>query len=354
MSNNSILIVDDEPTVRQLLQAVLLNSGYEVMLAENGRMAFEILKSERPDLILLDIMMPEISGYDVIDEIKKNEELKNIPIMLVTALDDRDNRIKGLELGAVDYISKPFDRVEILTKINNIITNNDLKKQEKDNTSELSKLNHLINEINQLNQIHFKSDLNFDAFYLEEQFTNRIGIWQIKYDQGTFQLIVGSQNPVKEDNFQLAIISIWLHKKINKLNNRSEIDEFLNNQLNFDQIYSEKKWWYVALFSEDENNKCQIKGINTGIICVQTKINTNSIQKDTFNTFLINNTPFDISHYDKILIHCGSNYHVLTKPESKEEIAALILRDKTNELKQMLKDLEGNPNHVNSYLVYRG
>jgi len=114
-----ILIVDDEPIGRQLLEAILYPEGYEIIFAENGETALELIFSELPDLVLLDVMMPKMDGFEVCKRVRDHAESAHIPIFLITALDDRDSKIRGIDSGADDYISKPFDRLEILAKIKN-------------------------------------------------------------------------------------------------------------------------------------------------------------------------------------------------------------------------------------------
>jgi sigma-B regulation protein RsbU (phosphoserine phosphatase) len=122
MSHSSkILVVDDEPLGRQLLEAILYPENFDIYYAENGMEAFEKALEQKPDLILMDVMMPEMDGFEVCRKLRNHEILGNIPIILITALDDRDSMIKGLDSGANDYISKPFDRIEVLAKVKNII-----------------------------------------------------------------------------------------------------------------------------------------------------------------------------------------------------------------------------------------
>lgn len=114
-----ILVVDDENVGRQLLEAILLPEGYEVVFGVNGEEALELTFSENPDIILCDVMMPKMDGFEVCKKLRADERSAHIPIFLITALDDRDSRIKGIDAGADDYISKPFDRLEILAKVKN-------------------------------------------------------------------------------------------------------------------------------------------------------------------------------------------------------------------------------------------
>jgi len=112
-----ILCVDDEHLNLNLLQAVLLPRGYEMVSAANGPEALEKLRTEQIDLCLLDVMMPGMNGFEVCRRIKADEEHGNIPVVMITALADKENRIKGIEVGAEDFISKPFDAAEVLARI---------------------------------------------------------------------------------------------------------------------------------------------------------------------------------------------------------------------------------------------
>jgi CheY-like chemotaxis protein len=114
-----ILIVDDEPIGRQLLEAILMPEGYDMIFAEDGEKAWYKIIEHIPDIILLDVMMPFMDGYEVCRKIRQNQETAHTTVFLITALDDRDSRIKGIDAGADDYISKPYDRVEIIAKVKN-------------------------------------------------------------------------------------------------------------------------------------------------------------------------------------------------------------------------------------------
>ncbi len=103
-----IICVDDESYNLKLFEAMLVPAGYEVITAENGRDALEKIAELRIDLVLLDVMMPEINGFDVCRTIKGDERFRNIPVVMITVLTSKDDRIKGIEAGAEDFISKPF------------------------------------------------------------------------------------------------------------------------------------------------------------------------------------------------------------------------------------------------------
>jgi DNA-binding response OmpR family regulator len=116
-----ILIVDDEPYGQQLLEAILLEENCDLIFAENGQKAIQHINEYLPDIVLLDIMIPDFNGFEVCQMIRSNANTSKIPIILITALDDRDSKKRGLEAGANDYISKPFDKSEVLTKIKSLL-----------------------------------------------------------------------------------------------------------------------------------------------------------------------------------------------------------------------------------------
>ena len=112
-----ILIVDDEYASRETLQSVLEGEGYQLEMAENGIQAIEKAKKLLPDVILLDVMMPGMTGFEVCERIRNDPEIAEIPIIVLTALDDRDSLITALKAGADDFISKPFDRYELRARL---------------------------------------------------------------------------------------------------------------------------------------------------------------------------------------------------------------------------------------------
>jgi diguanylate cyclase (GGDEF)-like protein len=112
-----ILIVDDEPSNLKIL-ADILKSKYTIVLAKNGIQALERAAKQAPDLILLDIIMPDMDGYKVLYEIKNNDTLKDIPVIFISALKNDADEEKGLTLGAVDYITKPFNPAIVLARVN--------------------------------------------------------------------------------------------------------------------------------------------------------------------------------------------------------------------------------------------
>jgi len=116
----TILIVDDEPSGQQVVESILQDQGYAMEFASTGKEALKKAGELKPDLILLDIMLPEIDGIQVCQMLRKNSELAKIPVVMLTALNDRDIRIASLDAGADDFISKPFDRAELRARVRSI------------------------------------------------------------------------------------------------------------------------------------------------------------------------------------------------------------------------------------------
>lgn len=116
--SQTILIVDDERRMVSLLQSYLMQEGYRVVTAYNGREALEVADKENPDLVVLDIMMPEMNGYDFMHAHRSE---KDTPIIMLTAKVEDDDKIVGLELGADDYVTKPFKPRELMARVRNVL-----------------------------------------------------------------------------------------------------------------------------------------------------------------------------------------------------------------------------------------
>lgn len=123
-----VLIVDDEYIGRETLQSVLEGEGYELEMAENGFQAIEKAKKLLPDVILLDVMMPGMTGFEVCQRIRNDPQIAEIPIIILTALDDRESLLNALKAGADDFISKPFDRYELRARLMGITRLNRYQK----------------------------------------------------------------------------------------------------------------------------------------------------------------------------------------------------------------------------------
>jgi PAS domain S-box-containing protein len=114
---SKILIVDDEPSARMVLESLLITDGYTLEFATNGLEALEKAATFTPDLMLLDVMMPRLDGFQVCRRLRATPLLADIPVIMITALDDRDSRLSGIEAGADDFIAKPIDRVEMRARV---------------------------------------------------------------------------------------------------------------------------------------------------------------------------------------------------------------------------------------------
>ncbi|GBE74847.1 two-component hybrid sensor and regulator [Microcystis aeruginosa NIES-87] len=128
-SRPSVLIVDDLPNNVRLLSIMLTEKGYQVRKAINGQMALNTVRSLIPDLILLDINMPDLNGYQVCEQLKADEKTREIPVIFISALDDVFDKVKAFQVGGVDYISKPFQGEEVMARIENQLTICRQKKQ---------------------------------------------------------------------------------------------------------------------------------------------------------------------------------------------------------------------------------
>jgi DNA-binding response OmpR family regulator len=126
---DTILIVDDSPTNLGVLFDYLRNSGFKVLVAEDGEGALQRAGYARPDIILLDVLMPGLDGFETCRRLKANEETKNIPVIFMTALSDTVDKLKGFEAGAVDYVTKPVEVAEVLARIRTHLTLRNLQKQ---------------------------------------------------------------------------------------------------------------------------------------------------------------------------------------------------------------------------------
>ncbi len=118
MEQNKILVVDDDTNISELLRLYLEKDGFSVLTCTDGQQAIELEKSEKPDLMLLDIMLPKFDGWQVCREVRKSSD---VPIIMITAKGETFDKILGLELGADDYVSKPFDAKEVVARVKAVL-----------------------------------------------------------------------------------------------------------------------------------------------------------------------------------------------------------------------------------------
>jgi CheY-like chemotaxis protein len=120
-SKYKILVVDDSTTNIVLLEAILDEKGYQIETALNAKEAYSIIQKESPDLILLDLLMPKISGFDFLEEIRKNTKTLNTPVIVVSALNDEENIEKIIKMGAIDFVRKPIDLQYLVEKVESVL-----------------------------------------------------------------------------------------------------------------------------------------------------------------------------------------------------------------------------------------
>jgi len=151
-TKRKILCADDQLLNLTLLEKLLVSNGYETILAQDGHAALEAMQQHNIDLVLLDVMMPDLDGFEVCRRIKKEERFRGIPVVMITALSEKEDRIKGIEAGAEDFISKPFDRGEVLARVKMLLQVKALTER----------LNYAYEEINAMMTFGEASILSFD------------------------------------------------------------------------------------------------------------------------------------------------------------------------------------------------
>ncbi|MBD1925534.1 hybrid sensor histidine kinase/response regulator [Trichocoleus sp. FACHB-90] len=171
-----ILIVDDTPDNLRFLSSLLLDEGYNVRKATNGQMALTAVKTVPPDLILLDVNMPQMSGYEVCELLKKDSQSSSVPVIFLSALDDVMDKVKAFKVGGVDYITKPFKIEEVLARIQNQLTIKNLQNElQAQNTQLQQALNELKKTQAQLVQKEKMLGLGQLAAGMAHEINNSIG-----------------------------------------------------------------------------------------------------------------------------------------------------------------------------------
>ncbi|MEL6496256.1 MAG: response regulator [Cyanobacteria bacterium J06623_7] len=132
-----MLIVDDNPNNLKVLYTYLLQAGYQVLLADDGFRGIEVVRNSQPELILLDVMMPELDGFTVCRRLKADQDTPHIPVIFLTALSETVNKVKGFEAGGVDYITQPTEKEEVLARVKTHLSITRIRRQLQQQNQEL-------------------------------------------------------------------------------------------------------------------------------------------------------------------------------------------------------------------------
>ena len=143
-AGDRILVVDDTPANIQTLCAILKDKGYQISVATNGKQALQVLSRVQPDLILLDVMMPEMDGFETCRQLKASQQWSQIPVIFLTAKTETNDIVQGFELGAIDYVAKPFNAHELLARVNTHLTIDYLRRSLAAKNSELARAHELV------------------------------------------------------------------------------------------------------------------------------------------------------------------------------------------------------------------
>jgi class 3 adenylate cyclase len=143
-SKGRILIVEDTPANIQTLVAILKERGYQISVAMNGKQALDVLDRVQPDLLLLDVMMPEMDGFETCQRLKASEKWRQIPVIFLTSKTEPADIVKGFEFGAVDYVGKPFNAHELLARVNTHLTMDELRRNLAAKNAELARAHELV------------------------------------------------------------------------------------------------------------------------------------------------------------------------------------------------------------------
>lgn len=192
----SVLVVDDVPKNIQILGSILRDEGYEISFALNGKDALKKVEASRPDIILLDVMMPEMDGYQTCSHLRENESTMDIPVIFLTAKTDEESRIRGFQVGAQDYVTKPFNTPELLARVNTHLQLKEVRDEMFFVNKQLRQENMLRESI--LNKLAITNEKLKDADNIKNEF-----ISILSHDMGTpITVIKANLEMIEEIYFQ--------------------------------------------------------------------------------------------------------------------------------------------------------
>ena len=239
ISGSSILIVDDTPVNLQLMSSVLKQKGYKLYMTNSGENALKFLEETLPDLILLDVMMPGLSGFEVCRIIKQQEKFKNIPVIFLTAKNEVEDIIEGFEAGAVDYIIKPFYAKEVFVRISTHLQLKHAREMLQDKNDKLEELNQSLTESKQiiekdareLKKLNDEKNKFFSiiAHDLRGPFGGLMGITDILYAQL-------DQTPDEQIHELIQLLQQSSNQVFNLLNNLLEWSRLQMDAVVFDPV----------------------------------------------------------------------------------------------------------------------
>ena len=246
MNTPTILIVDDEKVNIKLIKGMLAKENYNLISAGSGQEALSILASNRPDLILLDVMMPEMDGFETARKIKQNINTKIIPVLMVTALSEKEHRLKALDSGADDFLSKPVEKIELIIRVKSLLR---IKKYHDELIDRYNKIEEMNLELKELEE--FKDGLLHMIVHdlKNPLFAISGNIELLLLDKYTFtdtqnaavENCLSSCNDLKEMIKQLLDINKLEHKKLELKKEMTDLEPLINDTLDQHLKMSQEK-----------------------------------------------------------------------------------------------------------------
>ncbi|EAY27695.1 sigma-54-dependent transcriptional regulator [Microscilla marina] len=201
-----ILVVDDTPANIKLMVEHLSQEGYKTLVAEDGESAIEQVAFVKPDLILLDVMMPGIDGFETCHRLKEDDSTKDIPIIFMTALSDTENKVKAFSMGAVDYVTKPIQHKEVLSRVSAHLTIRKLQKSLEDANQNLEhKVNERTSELKQALQ-EVQDQLQQENLYLKQEIRVNNNFEEIVTQSDDFRLVLQQIEQVAPSDATVLIL----------------------------------------------------------------------------------------------------------------------------------------------------